>query len=165
MLTFMAIVTAHWGEHIAQALQVYLWNWPLSKAGGLLGLVFPVLVKQEWLHYGYALVMLIGLWLLRDGFVGRSRRWWMIAFAIQVWHHLEHFLLFVQALTGSYFFNAAAPTSLLQAAFPRLELHLFYNAVVFVPMVIAMYYHSRPTTEERSAMTCSCARRPRLATA
>src|SRR5439155_5613898 len=35
---------------------------------------------------------------------------------------------------------------------PRLELHLFYNTVVFVPMVVAMLYHLFPGESERSAM-------------
>jgi hypothetical protein len=36
------------------------------------------------------------------------------------------------------------PTSLLQVWVPRVELHLFYNTIVFVPMVIAMYFHMFP---------------------
>ena len=40
---------------------------------------------------------------------------------------------------------------------PRVELHLIYNTIVFVPMVIAMYLHLLPTAEERAEMGCSCA--------
>jgi hypothetical protein len=40
-------------------------------------------------------------------------------------------------------FGNAVPTSILQLWFPRLELHLFYNTVVFVPMVVAMYSRQR----------------------
>jgi hypothetical protein len=40
---------------------------------------------------------------------------------------------------------------------PRVELHLFYNTVVFIPMVIAMYYHLFPTAVEASRQSCSCA--------
>ena len=36
-------------------------------------------------------------------------------------------------------FGAKVPTSILQLVFPRVELHLFYNVVVFIPMVIAMW--------------------------
>ena len=50
-------------------------------------------MKTETLHYGYALVMLIGIWMLRKGFTGVSHTWWMIAFWIQFWHHIEHALL------------------------------------------------------------------------
>ena len=82
---------------------------------------FPWLVKQEWLHYGYALVMLIGLIILRPGFVGRARTWWTIALAIQVWHHFEHLLLLIQAQTHTYLLGRKEPTSLLQLFFPRVE--------------------------------------------
>jgi hypothetical protein len=50
------------------------------------------------------------------------------------------------------------PTSVLQVFLPRVELHLFYNSVVFVPMVIAMYYHLRPSESELAASVCGCAR-------
>src|SRR6202166_5273871 len=85
---FMAIVLAHWGEHLAQAYQIWVMGWPRPKANGILGLWYPWLIKSEALHYGYALVMLAGLWLLRPGFTGvRDRRWWTIALGIQFFHH------------------------------------------------------------------------------
>jgi hypothetical protein len=153
---FLAIVLAHWAEHIAQAIQIWGLHWPRPKARGLLGLAYPTLVTKEWLHYGFALVMLIGFVALRRGFVGRSRAWWGVALGIQVWHHFEHLLLFLQALLGVNLLGKPQPTSILQLAFPRVELHLFYNAVVFLPMVVAMYLHLRPNRSEMDAMTCSC---------
>ncbi len=154
---FMAVVLAHWAEHLVQAYQIWVLGWPRPKARGLLGAAFPWLVSSEWLHYGYALVMLAGLFLLRPGFTGRARTWWTAALVIQFWHHVEHLLLLIQAQTGHNFFGKPVPTSLLQLAFLRVELHLFYNAVVFIPMLIAGYFHLRPTPSERQAMRCSCA--------
>ncbi len=154
---FMVIVVAHWVEHLAQAFQVYGMHWHRAHAGGALGLIFPWLVESEWLHYGYALVMLVGLIILRPGFAGRGLFWWNMALLIQAWHHLEHALLLLQVLIGTPFFGAAAPTSILQLAFPRMELHLFYNAVVFAPMVIAMFYHRYPSAQESRSTTCTCA--------
>jgi hypothetical protein len=159
---FLFIVIAHWAEHIAQATQIWALHWPVPTARGLLGLAFPWLVRSEWLHYGYALVMLVGLWVLRRGFAGRSRGWWTLALAIQFWHHIEHLLLLIQAQTGSYLLGRAVPTSVLQLAFPRVQLHLFYNAVVFIPMFIAVIVHMRPTLAERRRTACSCA--PPIAT-
>lgn len=153
---FLFIVLAHWAEHVVQAVQIWGLGWPRPQARGVLGMPFPWLVKQEWLHYGYALIMLIGLIILRPGFVGRARTWWTIALAIQVWHHFEHLLLLIQAQTHTYLLGRKEPTSLLQLFFPRVELHLFYNAVVFLPMVVAMYLHWRPSPSERKAMSCSC---------
>jgi hypothetical protein len=157
LAVFLLIVLAHWAEHVAQAVQIWGLGWSVSESRGVLGLYFPWLVQQEWLHYGYALVMLAGLWTLRGAFVGRSGAWWRAALGIQIWHHVEHLLLLVQALSGAYLLGRAVPTSVLQLAFPRVELHLFYNAAVFLPMVVATYLHLRPRPEERGAMRCGCA--------
>lgn len=61
----------------------------------------PWLVTPEWLHYLYAIVLLAGLIVLRPGFTGRSRTWWDVALAIQVWHHFEHALLLGQPSSAS----------------------------------------------------------------
>lgn len=160
LFMFMFVVLAHWAEHLAQAGQIWLLGWSRPESRGVLGLYFPWLVESEWLHYGYAILMLVGLWLLRTGMVGRARTFWMIAFAIQAWHHIEHLALLLQAITGTTLFGKAAPTSFVQLIAPRVELHLFYNAVVFLPMVIAMYLHLRPRPEELRLMSCNCVRMP-----
>ena len=155
--TFMVIVLAHWAEHLTQAFQIYALGWPVPESRGVLGQFFPWVVKSETLHYGYALVMLIGLFALRKGFTGvQERRWWTIALAIQFFHHIEHGLLQIQAIAGQNLFDRPVPTSLVQLWVPRVELHLFYNTIVFIPMVIAMYYHLFPP-ETAAAPTCSCA--------
>src|SRR4026208_1118911 len=89
---FMLIVLAHWAEHLAQAYQIHVLGWTRPQSNGVLGLFFPWLVSSEVLHYGYAIVMLIGIWMLRAGFTGTSRKWWTIALVIQFWHHIEHAL-------------------------------------------------------------------------
>jgi len=155
---FMVVVLAHWAEHLVQAYQVWVLDRPRPAARGVLGQFFPWLVTSEILHYGYAIVMLVGLFLLRPGFVGRARTWWTIALVIQFWHHIEHLLLLIQAQTHTFFFGGAVPTSLAQAIVPRVELHLFYNSIVFVPMVVAVYLHLRPNERELRAMSCSCTR-------
>jgi hypothetical protein len=157
LTVFAVIVVAHWAEHIAQAIQIWVLGWPRPEARGVLGVPFPWLVTSEWMHYGYALVMLIGLIVLRKGFTGVSRTWWNVALGIQVWHHLEHLLLLGKAVTGSNLLGRPVPTSILQLALPRVELHLFYNAVVFIPMVVAMIRHRRPSRTERALMVCGCA--------
>lgn len=158
---FLVVVVAHWAEHLAQAFQVWGLGWARPQARGVLGMPFPWLVSSEWMHYAYAIVMLVGLLLLRPAFVGRARTWWTVALALQFWHHIEHLLLLSQALVGSNIAGKPVPTSLAQLIFPRVELHLFYNAVVFVPMAVAMYLHLRPTRAEARLMKCSC--RPVLA--
>ena len=153
---YTAIVLAHWSEHFVQAFQIYVLGWKLPDARGLLGLFFPALIKSEALHYGYALLMLVCFWVLRKGFVGRSKTWWMAAFWIQFWHHIEHALLQMQAITGHNLFGSPVPTSIAQLVIPRVELHLFYNTIVTIPMVIAMFYHMFPSEAEEAHMQCTC---------
>ena len=161
LLWFMFIVIARWGEHLFQAYQIYVMHWPRPKALGMLGLLYPWLVQSETLHYGYALIMLIGLWTFRKGFTGPSHTWWMVAFWIQFWHHIEHAALQYQAITRHYWFHSPVPTSFLQLWFPRVELHLFYNTIVFIPMVVGMYYHMFPPEGEVQHATCTCAWHPK----
>jgi hypothetical protein len=156
---FMVIVLFHWVEHLVQAYQAFVLHWPRPMSMGLLGMYFPWLMKTEVFHYGFAIVMLAGLWVLRGGFTGTSRTWWTVALAIQFWHHIEHALLFYQALSHNYLFGRTVPTSVAQIWFPKIELHLFYNSIVFIPMVIGMYYHLYPPRGELHSATCTCARR------
>lgn len=150
---FMAVVVAHLGEHILQAYQIWGLGLNESQAQGLLGLFLPVLLRGQWLHYSYALLMLAGLALLRPGFAGRARLWWTIALVLQSWHHLEHLLLLVQSLTGTFLFGRSGPVSILQLFFPTVQLHLFYNTIVFAPMVIAINRHLRRPTVTAGDMT------------
>jgi hypothetical protein len=152
---FMVIVLAHWAEHLAQAWQIYILGWPVHHAGGVLGLLYPWLVHSEVLHYGYALIMLVGIWVLRKGFTGVSRKWWTVALVIQFWHHFEHMLLIGQVIFRHNLFGSPAPTSIVQLIIPRVELHLFYNTIVFIPMVVGMYYHMFPLKGEAHA-GCAC---------
>lgn len=154
---FMAVVLAHWAEHLTQAWQIWVMGIPRHHALGALGMAWPWLVHSEWLHYGYALVMLAGLLVLWPGMAGRARTWWGVALALQFWHHLEHALLLSQVLGGWRLGGGPAPSSLVQLVMPRVELHLFYNSVVFVPMVVGMAYHLWPSAAEAARMTCGCA--------
>lgn len=81
----------------------------------------------------------------------------MLSFAIQFWHHIEHFLLQIQAIAHVNFWGSPVPVSILQLFFPRVELHLFYNTIVFIPMAVAMYMHLFPTPEEEAHYRCDCA--------
>lgn len=162
---FMVVVLAHWAEHLAQAFQIYVLGWSNPEARGVLGLWYPWLVSSEVLHYAYAVVMLAGLWILRSGFIGTSRTWWLVALGIQFWHHIEHALLQGQAIVGQNLFNSPVPVSIAQLWIPRVELHLLYNSLVFIPMVIAMYHHMFPPKGEAARMRCTCAFHPRTAAA
>ena len=73
----------------------------------------------------------------------------MVAFWIQFWHHIEHFLLILQATTHHNFWGKPVPCSVLQLIFPRVELHLFYNSIVFIPMVDRHVLPHVPTAGSR----------------
>jgi hypothetical protein len=156
---FMAVVLTRWAEHLLQAFQIYVLGWPVPEARGLLGYFYPWLIKSEALHYGYAIVMLVGLD-CRCAEVSlpaaATGKWWTVALSIQFFHHIEHLLLLIQAQSGHNLAGRPVPTSLVQFFVPRVELHLFYNTIVFIPMVVAMYYHLFPSSREASAQKCTC---------
>ena|SRR5689334_5263776 len=70
------------------------------------------------------------------------------ALVISVWHLFEHSLLLGQALTGHDLFGASVPTSVLQVFMPRVELHLAYNGVVLVAMLMALAYLRAQATRQ-----------------
>ncbi len=152
---YLTVVLLHWMEHIFQAFQIWVIELPRPEALGGIGYLFPVLVTSEYMHFGFAVAMFAGLVLLLPGFKGTARTWWTVSLAIQGWHLLEHSLLQAQAAAGVTFFGAPIPTSILQLWLPRPELHLIYNAAVFIPMVVAMWLHTRPN--QAGHLDCSCA--------
>lgn len=158
MLVFIGIVVLHWSEHIAQAVQIWVLGWSRPESRGLLGEAAPWLVSSEWLHYAFALVMLVGLLVLRPAMRGKALFWWDVAITIQVWHHLEHLLLLGQAVFHYNLFGAKVPTSILQAMLParRVEIHLVYNALVTIPMALAAVAHRWPARDAKRPV-CSCA--------
>jgi hypothetical protein len=158
LFVFMVIVLGHWLEHLVQAWQIWVLDWPRTQSRGLLGQAIPWLFKSEQLHYWLAIIMLIGLAALRPAFRGRALAWWTIALVLQFWHHFEHLLLLGQAVSGSHLLGRPVPTSVLQLWLPRVELHLFYNAIVTVPMLVAVYLHRRPSQTAPVVLACDCAR-------
>lgn len=140
---FALVVLAHWVEHVVQVIQIHVLGVPPQRALGAVGWAFPGLVESEWLHFAFNLVLLVGLVVLLDTFRGRPRTWWQLAIAAQCWHFFEHWLLFAQAQTGARFFGTDAPTSVLQLIVPRADLHLVYNGVVTVVVLIALFTRGR----------------------
>lgn len=157
MWALFVISIAHWVEHLVQAGQIWVFGWDRPDSRGLLGHWIPFLAEEEWLHFGYAVVMLVGIAVLLPGMTGLARTFWLVTLALQGWHFVEHGLLFIQSVVGSPLFGRAEPTSVVQLLIPRVELHLFYNVVVFVPMLIGMYFHKVPPARELDTpAACSC---------
>lgn len=137
LAAFMVVVGVHWVEHLLQAAQIYLLGTPAPQALGLLGEVWPRLVASESLHFTYNLAVLVGAAALLRLFTGSARTWWAAAVWVQVWHFFEHGLLFGQAQGGFTLFGAETQTSIVQLVIPRIELHLFYNAIVTLLLTVA----------------------------
>jgi len=152
---FMAVVFLHWAEHFVQAAQIWLFDMARVDALGGIGYFAPWLVNSEALHFGFAIVMLAGLIMLRPGFHGKARGWWDGSLALQGWHFVEHAILLVQVIIGVNLFASPVQSSLLQPFIPRPELHLLYNLVVFVPMVVAVWLHTRQDRDQEN--DCACA--------
>lgn len=114
LISFLVLCAAHLCEHAAQAVQVYGLGWELHQSRGILGHLYPWLVHSEILHWGYAAVMLAGLWHFRNHWSGAARSAWRVAAWVQTWHFFEHCLLFYQAVVGENFFNAPQPISMIQ---------------------------------------------------
>ena len=153
LLFYFFVVIGHFSEHLIQIGQVYLLGWSTRKAGGILGLWFPGLAASEVLHMAYNSLQLTGLILLWYGFrrYKHVAKWWNIAIIAQSWHFLEHTILQVQYLTGSYLFGASRQTSLLEFFFPRIELHFAYNLLAFTPTAIALCLYFIAMEKRRTA--------------
>ena len=156
----MVIVLAHWAEHLLQAFQIYVLGWPVPEARGALGYFFPWLVTSEMLHYGYALVMLVGLWLLRPGFTGVRRSELVDDGARRSSSSITSSTSCCRGryLLGQNLFGRPVPTSIVQLWVPRVELHLFYNTIVFIPMMIAMYLPHVPAAGREQGSSSARAR-------
>lgn len=157
LLAFTLGVIAHIMEHVTQAFQIYALGWSTPDSRGILGQWWPWLATSESLHYFYAVFTLFGLVLLLPAFQGRARFFWYFALIAQFWHHLEHLLLVYQRITIDFLFGGQVPTSVGQVLIGRVVLHDVYNALVFVPMLIALYYHFREASPGEREPICACA--------
>jgi hypothetical protein len=165
LLIIMVGILAHMAEHVTQAVQIYALGNAIPESRGVAGQWIPWLARSESLHYFYAIYTLLGLVILAPAFQGRARFWWIVALIVQFWHHFEHVLLLYQRVTGDFFVGRDIPVSIVQIWIPRVELHLTYNTLVFVPMVIALVEHFYPVAWEHLSPICSCSRRDRQSVA
>lgn len=141
LVFYMFIVLFHFIEHILQIIQFFFLGYTRSMAGGLLGEQFPDLLTNETLHFGYNLLLLLGIIVLFRGFKGNAQLWWMVAGMLQGWHFFEHAILQWQYVTGNYWFGADRQTSVLENFIPRIELHFMYNTVVTFAILVAVGLH------------------------
>lgn len=140
MKIFGALMIAHWLEHIFQAYQVYVLHMNRMCALGMLGMKYPWLVRTESLHFVFAWLTFVMFYFAGIGYFSSQSaiKLWILGWAASFFHLVEHSLLFAQAVTHHYMFGATQPTSLLQQFFPRIELHLFYNSIITLLMILSL---------------------------
>ena len=112
-------------------MQISVWAGPCRKRAGSSAHFYPKLVTSA-LHYGYALVMLAGLWLLRSGFTGtRDRQWWTIALGFSSFTISN--TCCVQVIFEVNLFGRPVPDQHRAAlGTARRGSTLFYNTIVFI---------------------------------
>lgn len=137
MIIFLLITFAHFAEHLVQMAQLYVLKKARNQSLGLIGSIFPALMKSELLHFFYALIMLIGLYYLGKKY--KLGKWWRLSCQLQSYHFIEHLILLIQAI---FRFQKTGIGGLI---FPRIELHFFYNLMVLIPMLIGLkyFYHKK----------------------
>lgn len=141
MKIFGAVMVAHWLEHLFQAYQVYILHVHRECALGLLGMKYPWLVRTESLHFVFALLTWLGM-IYAGWFYFESRtavKIWVIGLIAAAWHLFEHMLLFEQAIRHRFLFGATQPISIIQLFVPRIELHLFYNSIITLLVLLALW--------------------------
>ncbi len=114
------------------------WNLALGGFCLLVATFSAWTVRSDVQQYGRALIVLAGLALLRPAFAGNARQWWGLALGLQLWHYVEQFLVVVQVGTGWRLAGEQVPMSVLQLLVPRVEMQVFYTAIVTIPMVVAV---------------------------
>lgn len=144
MKIFLSIVLIHFFEHVTQLIELYVLHWPRPECMGILGVLYPWLMRSESLHLTYAVYMLWGLYHFRSRFVNEysytkadrrfqvNNHWWTTATNLQSYHLTEHVILMTQMMAGY------KPTGIGGLWFPRIELHFIYNLMVLIPMLIAI---------------------------
>lgn len=113
---FMSVCYVHFSEHLFQIYQLYILHWDRKDCLGMIGLLLPALMRSQWLHFGYAVFMWIGIYVFMP-LLG------LTAFILQTLHTFEHYLMvFYGFCIGERWF-------------PRIELHFYYNLIVLAPML------------------------------
>jgi hypothetical protein len=146
----LAVQTAHFSEHIAQIVQIYLLDIKPPQAHGLLGRVFDF----EWVHYGYNIgleLALLGIWLRYRRLVSRDNsvevsqggRLLLLGLVIfQGYHSVEHTAKLYQYLFIPLYQSGEVPTPGILpelTAWPIFLVHFGFNLIVWVAMALSLW--------------------------
>lgn len=141
------VQTAHYAEHVAQVIQIYLLDLRPPEAHGLLGSVFDF----EWVHFVYNTGLELGLLLLWRGYRKASRqesldrgglRLLVGLVLFQGYHAVEHIIKLYQYLFDPYYqFGLRPPPGLLPQAtgWPIFLVHFWLNTFVISLMGLTLW--------------------------
>jgi hypothetical protein len=151
---FLGVVlfqTLHMGEHSVQVAQLLVTQGDLAHSHGVFGqldfeTVHFVADSVVWLAVGWF------LWRF-----GGANRWLWVAFAAASLHQIEHFYLFWMYHVHPAVYDAGGSAGimgsggLIGSPVGRPYLHFTYNAIVVVPMLVALWDQARMVEGERSS--------------
>jgi hypothetical protein len=132
--------TGHVGEHVVQVIQLRLLGLSGEHAHGVFGAL-----DIEWVHFGWNAWILLAVALLLVRF--RANPWLWLTLPLAGWHLAEHVLLLAIYLAtgvpGSP--GLLATGGLLGGGLPvaRPDLHLLYNLVETVPLILGLRWQWR----------------------
>lgn len=131
---FKIVLLSHLLEHILQIVEIYVLNIPRTYAMGLIGIVFPFLMKNEGLHLGFAVYQVIGSIYIKEKYRIKSKLW-EYGIYLSIFHLTEHISLFILA----NYMGISSPKTLIQEYFNigRAELHLLYNLISASPLLMS----------------------------
>lgn len=141
--------TGHVGEHVVQIVQLRLLGLTGEHAHGIFGAL-----DIEWVHFIWNSWVLVAVVVL---LVGRpENRWLWVTAPLAAWHLFEHtFLIATYLLTGVEGNpGLLAMGGLLGNGLPlaRADLHLLYNVLETIPLLIGLGYawrHAAGTSQAR----------------
>lgn len=141
------VQTAHYAEHVAQVIQIYLLDLRPPEAHGLLGSLFDF----EWVHFLYNVGLQIALLLLWLRYQRLSQRASVNRGGLQLltglvlfqgYHAVEHIIKLYQYLFDPYYqFGLRPPPGLLPQAtgWPIFLVHFWLNTFVISLMGLALW--------------------------
>jgi hypothetical protein len=135
-LFYLLVVTqlAHFGEHVAQMVQIHALGLRGLEARGIIGAL-----DIEWVHFAWNAWVLIAALVLLTKYSANS--WLWLTAGLATWHGAEHlYIMMLYAQSGV----AGAPGLLAQGgalggglSIARADLHLVYNALETAPLLVA----------------------------
>jgi hypothetical protein len=124
----------HFGEHLAQMVQMHVLGLTGAGASGVFGAL-----NIEWVHFAWNSLVILGVLVLLTRYPGN--RWLWLTALISGWHIVEHtYILSVYLGTGiSGTPGLLSRGGLLGGGLPlvRADLHFVYNLVETAPLVAA----------------------------